>query len=129
MGAVAPDADVLIGFLDGRDAQHRRAVGALRPFLEPGHRLVIGASVYSEVLVRPLAQGRGEVVRDFVRASGARIAPVDHAVARRAAGLRAEHRSLRLPDALVLAGAIEAGADLLTFDEGLRLLAGRISSP
>jgi len=123
MGAVALDADVLIGFLEPTDAQHDRAVELLASFLAPGHRLYIGASVYAEALVRPLQLGRPEVVEDFLSAARVEIVPVDESVARVAAGLRAEHRSLRLPDALSLACALARGAALLTFDERLGRLA------
>jgi predicted nucleic acid-binding protein len=41
----------------------------------------------------------------------------------RAAGLRSRHRSLRLPDALSLATALMAGADLVTLDQRLRRVA------
>ena len=97
MGAVALDADVLIGFLEPTDAQHDRAVELLASPLKPGHRLYIGASVYAEALVRPLQLGRPEVVEGFLSAARVEIVPVDESVARVAAGLRAEHRSLRAP--------------------------------
>lgn len=45
------------------------------------------------------------------------IAPLDSAVATRAAALRAAHRSLKLPDALVIATAAVVDADhLVTTD-------------
>jgi predicted nucleic acid-binding protein len=46
-------------------------------------------------------------------------------IAERAAGLRAEHDRLRLPDALVLATAEELDADLLTYDDRLSRIARR----
>jgi predicted nucleic acid-binding protein len=47
------------------------------------------------------------------------IVALDVAIATAAARLRARHRSLRLPDALVIATAAEAAADLLvTTDQG-----------
>jgi predicted nucleic acid-binding protein len=123
---VAPivlDADVLIGFLDDTDAQHARALHSLQPYLAAGHQVLVATSVYSEVLVQPFRAGRAEVVDEFLAASGARLVPVDRAIARRAAQLRAEHRGLRLPDALALATARELEAPLLTLDEGLQRIA------
>lgn len=123
MATVAPDADVLIGFLDDRDAQHGTALALLGPYLQPGHTVVIGASVYSEVLVRPLRVGRATDVDSFLTQADIAVVPVDAAVARRAAQLRADHATLRLPDALALASALARGALMLTLDQRLRRVA------
>jgi predicted nucleic acid-binding protein len=125
VGRVALDADVIIAFLDPGDAQHERAVDRLRPLLGGGEEILVGASVYAEVMVRPLARGVGENVDEFIDAIGATVVPVEREIARRAAGLRARHSSLRLPDALSLATAVSAGADLVTLDQGLQRVARR----
>jgi predicted nucleic acid-binding protein len=122
---VALDADVVIAFLDAGDDQHERAVDLLRPRLAAGGEMLIGASVYAEVMVRPLASRTGGRVDDFIDAIGATVLAIDRELARRAAELRARHRSLRLADALSLATAITAGAELLTFDQGRRRVARR----
>jgi predicted nucleic acid-binding protein len=129
MADVALDADVVIAFLDPADEQHDAAVEALRPHLAAGTRLVLSASVYAEILVRPLQRGTDAVVEEFVDAIGADVVPVNRDIARRAAGLRARHRSLRLPDAFSLATAMAAPADLLTLDNGLRRIAAREGPP
>jgi predicted nucleic acid-binding protein len=116
---VALDADVVIAFLDAGDDQHERAVQVLRPLLGAGTEVVIGASVYAEVMVRPLASATGAKVDEFIDAIGATVLAVDRELARRAADLRARHRSLRLPDALSLATALMAGAELVTLDQRL----------
>jgi len=54
--------------------------------------MIVGASVYAEVMVRPLQQGTDAQVDEFLDASGARVLAVDRPVARRAAQLRARHR-------------------------------------
>jgi predicted nucleic acid-binding protein len=120
---VALDADVVIAFLDAGDDQHADAVGLLRPRLAAGDEILIGASVYAEVMVRPLARGTGGRVDEFIDAIGATVPAIDRELARRAAGLRARHRSLRLPDALSLATALTAGAELVTLDQRLRRVA------
>jgi predicted nucleic acid-binding protein len=120
---VALDADVVIAFLDAGDDQHERAVDLLRPRLAAGGEILIGASVYAEVMVRPLARGTGGRVDEFIDAIGATVLAFDRELARRAADLRARHRSLRLPDALSLATALMAGAGLVTLDQRLRRLA------
>jgi len=122
---VALDADVIIAFLDAGDKQHEHAVNALRPRLVAGDDVFVSASVYAEVMVRPLQHGTDDKVDEFLDAIGAAVVAVDRELARRAAQLRARHRSLRLPDALSLAAALAADADLLTLDHGLRRLAER----
>ena len=125
MARVALDADVVIAFLDAGDDQHARAVQALRDRLADGDDILVGASVYAEVMVRPVQRGADTAVDAFLEAIGATVVPVDRGVARLAAQLRARHRSLRLPDALALATALACGAELLTLDQGLRRIAAR----
>jgi predicted nucleic acid-binding protein len=125
VAAVALDADVLIAFLEPSDTQHERAVSELRARMAAGEQLLVGASVYAEVMIRPLERGTDAKVDEFLQAAGAKVLTVDRALARRAAALRARHRSLRLGDALSLASALAHGAQLVTFDQGLRRIATR----
>ena len=125
MATVALDADVVIAFLDAEDDQHQRAVDELRPRLAAGDDMLVGASVYAEVMVRPVETGSDAKVDEFLDAIGATVLAVDRVVARRAAELRARHRSLRLPDALSLASALASDADLLTLDQRLGRVAER----
>jgi predicted nucleic acid-binding protein len=125
---VALDADIVIAFLDPGDDQHARAVEELRPVLAAGDELVLGATVYAETIVRPLQEGTDATVDAFLDAAGVKVVPVDRAVARRAAGLRAEYSSLRLPDAMSLATALATDATLLALDKKLRQVARRAQS-
>ena len=125
MARVALDADVVIAFLDPGDDQHARAVAELRPRLAAGDELLVGATVYAETIVRPLQGGTDATVDAFLDAAGITVVPVDRAVARRAARLRAEHTSLRLPDAMSLATALATDATLLTLDKKLKQIAKR----
>ena len=126
MARVALDADIVIAFLDAGDDQHVRAVAELRPRLAAGDELLAAATVYAESIVRPLQQGTDATVDEFFDAAGISIVPIDRAVARRAAALRAEHQSLRLPDAISLATAIVTYSALLTLDKKLRQIARRV---
>ncbi len=119
MAALALDADVLIAFLDASDVQHDSAVDVLRPCLAAGGQLLIAASVYAEILVRPLQRGSDHTVDAFIEAIGATIVPIDRDIARRAAQLRGAHRALRLPDAISLATALVVGAEFVTLDRRL----------
>jgi uncharacterized protein len=118
-------ADVVIAFLDPGDDQHARAISVLRPLLSAGDDLLLSASAYAETIVRPLQLGTDATVDEFLDAAAIKVAPVDRAIARRAATLRAEHRSLRLPDAISLATALSTGARLLTLDKKLAQIASR----
>jgi predicted nucleic acid-binding protein len=121
MGLTVLDAGVLIGFLDGNDAHHDAAHTALRDARDRNDLLVLPASAYAEVLVGPSRKGSSAVaaVRDLVERVPVQIAPLDAEVAEAAADLRARHRSLKLPDALVIATAATLEADhLVTTDRG-----------
>jgi predicted nucleic acid-binding protein len=123
---VALDADLLIAFLDPGDAQHERAVDELRPRLTDGDEILIGATVYAEVMVRPLQQRSDATVDGFLDAAGVRFVPTDRAIARRAARLRADHSALRLPDAMSLATALGSDATLLTLDKKLQRITRQV---
>ena len=129
MARVALDADIVIALLDPGDDQHGAAVTQLRPRLAAGDKLLLGATVYAETIVRPLRHGTDATVDQFLDSAGIAVIPIDRAIARRAAALRAEHPSLRLPDAMSLATAIATGSTLLTLDKKLRRVARRIEPP
>jgi len=97
--------------------------------LAAGDELLVAATVYAETIVRPLQQGTDGTVDEFFDAAGISIVPIDRAVARRAAALRAAHQSLRLPDAMSLATAIATGSALLTTDNKLRQIARHLQPP
>jgi len=121
MGLTVLDAGVVIGFLDAQDAHHEAAHTSLREARDRNDRLVLPASAFAEVLVGPSRKGGDAVaaVRDLVERVPVEIAPLDADVAIAAADLRARHRSLKLPDALVIATAAHLDADhLLTTDRG-----------
>ena len=128
MALVVLDASVVIAFLDPDDALHGAAVETLG---ERQHdELAIPASVYAEILVAPYRRGAEAVaaVEAFLGDFGVRVEALNLAVARAAAKLRSETRSLRLPDALVLATADELEADVvLTGDESWARISGRVT--
>lgn len=115
MALIHLDAGVLIGFLDSHDAHHDGSRGVIADALRDGDDLAMAASALAETLVGPARAGSGAVVRvhDLVAAVPITIVTLDLDIATRAAELRARHRRLRLPDALVIASAIHEGADRL----------------
>jgi predicted nucleic acid-binding protein len=113
---VVLDASVVIALLDAHDPHHAAAVTAVGQARR--ETLVLPASAFAEVLVDPWRRGQDAVavVRRFVADLGIRIDPLTADVAERAAKLRADHATLRLPDALVLATADALAAIALTCD-------------
>ncbi|MBF8290697.1 MAG: PilT protein domain protein [Chloroflexi bacterium] len=117
------DAGVVIALLERRDAHRPAARSALTDARERGDQLVLPASAYSEALVGAIRTGpeARAKVDQFLDELPATIAPVSRSIAAEAAHMRASHgRTLRLPDALVLATARVIGADrVVTTDTGL----------
>ncbi len=119
MGLIHLDAGVVIGLLDADDAHHDSANAALARVMRTGDRLAMAASAFAECLVGPQRRGPRAVavVDGVVDRLPIEIVELDREIARTAASLRARHTQLRLPDALVLATAMEESADeLLTTD-------------
>ncbi|MEO8264060.1 MAG: PIN domain-containing protein [Ilumatobacteraceae bacterium] len=119
MGLIHLDAGVIIGFLDADDAHHQKSRAALTGAVQNGDRLALAASALAECLVGPARRGELAIhlVRNLVDRLPISIIPLDAEIATTAARLRAARRALRLPDALVIATAIDRAADqLITTD-------------
>ena len=123
MGTLILDASVLIGLMDTSDAHHSTAVDDVEAADYARRTLRTPASAYSEALVAFARVDRVSDARQSIAGMGITIAPLTAQIAERAAGLRAHHERLRLPDALVLATAQELDADLLTYDARLAQVA------
>jgi predicted nucleic acid-binding protein len=103
--AVVVDSDVVVGFLDRQDALHDAADAAVRE-LAHGQRLVASVVTYAEVLTGArLGHHKEAEVAGFFGGLLSAVLPVDVAVADTAADLRSRFKSLRMPDALILATA------------------------
>ena len=103
--AVVLDSDAVVGFIDRSDALHRAADQAIRDLIG-SHQLLVSTVTYAEVLTGAhLGRHDEEQVRGFFFELTAEILSVDVEIAERAADLRARHKSLRMPDALILATA------------------------
>ena len=123
MGALILDASALIAVLDDQDAHHTRAVDQLEAADAAGRALVAPASAYSEALVAFARAKQLELGRSGVAGLGVEVAPLTADLAERAAMLRARHKGLRLPDAMVLACAEELGGEVVSYDRRLRKFA------
>jgi predicted nucleic acid-binding protein len=109
------DAGVVIALLDPNDPLHPAARAALAR--HAGDELKLPASAYVECLVGPARRGRLAAARGAIAALLLDSVPITGQVAEEAAGLRARHPALRLPDALVVAtGSVLGAAVVLTGD-------------
>jgi predicted nucleic acid-binding protein len=103
--AVVLDSDAVVGFLDRNDALHDAADGAIRN-LVGRERLLVSVVTYAEVLNGArLGHHDEHQVKGFFRDLISEVLPVDVDVADVAADLRARRKSLRMPDAMILATA------------------------
>jgi len=103
--AVVLDSDAVVAFLDGTDALHGAADDAIRDLLGKD-RLFASAVTYAEVLTAArLGRHNEKRVRGFFTDLISEILPADAKVADKAADLRSRRKSLRMPDALILATA------------------------
>ena len=105
MGLTHLDAGVIIGFLDADDSHHDTARAALSNALDHGDQLFMAASALAECLVGPARRSQQaiELVRTVIDRLPVSVVDLDTEIATRAAILRARHRTLKLPDALVIA--------------------------
>jgi predicted nucleic acid-binding protein len=114
------DASVLIALLDENDAGRPVARAAVDES-KHDHDLLIPVTAFSESIVAPYRRSR----RDGQRAEAAltalgNLVDVTRDIASRAAQLRAT-RQIKLPDALILATAMQLAADqILTLDRRWR---------
>ena len=119
MGTLILDASVLIGLLDRGDAHHQAAVDDVEAADKRGDELLAPASAYSEALVAFARAGRASQAREAITAMGITVTPMTRELGELAAELRARHRRLRLPDAIVIATAQQLSAQLLSYDSRL----------
>jgi len=103
--AVVLDSAAVVGFLDRTDALHRAADESVRDLLG-SHQLLVSAVTYAEVLTGArLGHHDVDQVRGFFYELTSGILSVDMEIAERASKLRSQVKSLRMPDALILATA------------------------
>lgn len=107
------DSGAVAGFLDRDDAFHPAADARIRE-LAGRETLVVSVVTYAEVLTGAgLGHHEQSAVRGFFGQLIDEVYSVDRAVAERAAELRSQAPSLKMPDALILATADLHNADLV----------------
>jgi predicted nucleic acid-binding protein len=114
------DSSILLGLMDTGDAHHGAAARRIVDHTSAGATFSLPAIVVAEVLVAESRRGQPAVEKRRMQLDSmfGPIRPIDEQVAVEAARLRGKHRSLRLPDALVIATGIVDKADkILTADK------------
>lgn len=100
-----------------------KAKGILEQVENGTFSAVASAISLTEILVKPIREGNSHLEKQykllFTHFPNLNIIPVDNSVAERAAYLRGTY-SLKTPDALIVASAISAGAELFITND-LRL--------
>jgi predicted nucleic acid-binding protein len=105
------DASVLIALLDPADPLHGPATDALRRHAADDLR--IPTSAYAESLVGPAGRRLLPEAKAAIGSLRAGLVALTEDIAEQAAELRARHRALRLPDAVVIATGDVLAADAI----------------
>ncbi len=112
MAVVLLDSVTIVAYLDATNVFHAAADQAVAAAAAE-HQLIASAINYAELLTgAKLGHHDEQIVRGFFSELVSEVVPVGLEVAERASELRGAMRSLRLPDALVIATA-DLHADLL----------------
>lgn len=111
MALIVLDASVVIAVTDANDDLHTASVEALRGYVDD--KLRLPASAYAECLIGPAQKGTLDLARRNIVQLGIELVPIDDRIAVKSAEIRARTRSLRLPDALVLACGEVIEADVV----------------
>jgi predicted nucleic acid-binding protein len=117
MGVALLDSNTVIGFLDADDSLHHAADVAVRAAARE-HVFAVSVVTVAELLTgAKLGHHDERTVRRFFTETISRRIALDEPAAERAAELRAAQKTLKMPDALILATA-DLNADVvLTGDE------------
>jgi predicted nucleic acid-binding protein len=117
MGVALLDSNTVIGFLDADDLLHEAADAGVRAAATE-HVFAVSVVTVAELLTgAKLGRHDERTVRRFFTQTISKRLPLDEPAAERAAELRAAHKALKMPDALILATA-DLNADVvLTGDE------------
>ena len=121
MSRIFWDTNLFIYLLEGSGERARRVVTLRERMLARGDQLYTSALTLGEILVKPAEAGNTNLQLEYEQAlsAGAVIVPFDQPAARAYAIIRKD-RSIRPPDAIQLACAVNAHVDLfITNDERL----------
>lgn len=122
--SIALDTNIFIYALDSSTEKGEKARLILQSIKELNPATCISVIVFEEFLVKVYKENLEKDIsffEDFLTGGGIiRVVDLDRAIARKAANLRSKYKSLRAPDAIHLASAIETKARIfITFDKRL----------
>lgn len=129
---IALDTNIFVYAYERSDVLGQRAKVLLKKIIQSNHKVFLSVLVLEEFLVKIYKKG---LQKDLDQYEGLltgggifTVVDVDKQIARSAAKLRAEYSSLRAPDAIHLASAIEAGAKVFfTTDRGIPKKIGKLT--
>ena len=127
--AVVVDSGVLLALWDPDDTHHQAALTALERYLAGGARLVVPVTALTEVLTGAFRATPYAVrtIETFIDDLVSEVRPTDRTVGRAAAKLLAEHPTLALANALLLAtGEVVDAKDILTTNQHLEQVDQRV---
>ena len=128
---VALDTNIFILAYNRQTSKDENTQELLDKILNSGDQIFISVIVFEEFLVKIYKQGLEKNLADyenFLTAEGLiTVVDVTRQIARVAAKIRAEYPSLRAPDAIHIASAIESGAKIFyTADKRLPKKIGKL---
>ena len=121
MSKVFWDTNLFVYLVEDEGERTEQVVALRQWMIEREDELLTSALTLGEVLVKPMEKGDEELMRRYEQAisAGATVLPFDFRAAPKFAEIRRD-RSIRAPDAIQLACASAAGADLfITNDDRL----------
>jgi len=116
MARLVLDASVLIAMIDRSDKHHAWAFDLFRQTTD--HALILSALTLTEVMVRPMRNGREDQMRTAIESLRIEKVAFDSADCEPVAYIRAS-TSMKLPDAVVLHTAQVSNSSLATMDKAL----------
>lgn len=126
VGRAVFDSNVVIAAFANEDVNHEVCEQA---FLDTDLSLRVASVVtYSEVMMGAFSHSSEAVsyVDTIFGKMFAKVEPVSLEIASRAARIRAENPSIKLPDAMVVATGEHVGAEIVTVDKKLKKLGKNI---
>lgn len=118
------DTNILVLFKEVQVSERELLVTLFKACQRAGNTPVTSALTYSELLVKPLANGNRELIETYEGWMGGgfwlQTVPISHDVLLTASLIRAHSRKVKLPDAIHLASALTVRCDIfLSADTGL----------
>jgi predicted nucleic acid-binding protein len=114
------DTCAFIYFLDGEEPYYSVLLPIFRRVQSGELAVIVSAITEAELLVKP-ERDRNEAARerieDLLSENGIYVVGVDRKIARRAAAMRAQTR-LKLPDAIIIATALETDCEAVVGNDG-----------